>query len=281
MQKYAFDEARPVLERASARETAARVALGPRWRPTSLEQAVGARIVLPRDPARGRPAPPTACGRSRTTWPRLDDDPVRCPRPQTPRSRRSSGSTRRTRTATTLGGVVEVVVHGLPPALGSHVHCGMRLVLGGWTGRPLDGHPGDQGRRGRRRLRARPRRRLAGARRDGAAPNEGIRRVSGRSGGTEGGMTTGAVLRVRAASRRSRSSTAPRARRTVDVATGAQAVAHHQRSDVVRRTRRRDRRRGDGRAGPGRRGAREVRRRRPSRQTRRNAESYLDTLRFR
>jgi chorismate synthase len=60
--------------------------------------------------------------------------------------------------------------------------------------------------------------------------SEGIRRASGRSGGTEGGMTTGEVLRVRAAMKPI--STVPRALRTVDVATGEEAVAHHQRSDV-------------------------------------------------
>jgi chorismate synthase len=59
---------------------------------------------------------------------------------------------------------------------------------------------------------------------------DGIRRVSGRSGGTEGGMTTGEVLRVRAAMKPI--ATVPRALRTVDVTTGEEAVAHHQRSDV-------------------------------------------------
>ena len=60
--------------------------------------------------------------------------------------------------------------------------------------------------------------------------DDGIRRTSGRSGGTEGGMSTGEVLRVRAAMKPI--STVPRALRTVDVETGEASVAHHQRSDV-------------------------------------------------
>jgi chorismate synthase len=58
----------------------------------------------------------------------------------------------------------------------------------------------------------------------------GIRRVSGRSGGTEGGMSTGEIMRVRAAMKPI--STVPRALRTVDVATGEESTANHQRSDV-------------------------------------------------
>jgi chorismate synthase len=59
---------------------------------------------------------------------------------------------------------------------------------------------------------------------------DGLRRTTGRSGGTEGGMSTGELLRVRAAMKPI--ATVPRALRTVDVATGEPAVAHHQRSDV-------------------------------------------------
>ncbi|MGA5120580.1 chorismate synthase, partial [Streptomyces pseudogriseolus] len=59
---------------------------------------------------------------------------------------------------------------------------------------------------------------------------EGIKRVSGRAGGTEGGLSTGELLRVRAAMKPI--ATVPRALRTVDVTTGEPAQAHHQRSDV-------------------------------------------------
>ena len=108
--------------------------------------------------------------------------------------------------------------------------------------------------------------------------DDGLRRTSGRSGGTEGGMSTGEVLRVRAAMKPI--ATVPKALRTVDVATGEATVAHHQRSDVCAVPGGRHRRRGDGRARAGRRRGREVRRRLGA-ETRRNAESYLDTLRFR
>src|SRR3954447_16580234 len=224
MQKYDFTEARPVLERASARETAARVALG-RVASLFLEQAIDARMVSHvvelggvRAPAGSVPGPDDAQ--------RLDDDPVRCLDPDA-----SKLMVERIDQAhhdgDTLGGVVEVVVHGLPPALGSHLHSGRRLDAGlagalmgiqaikgvevgdGFT---LAATPGSQAH-------------------DEIVPtDEGIRRTSGRSGGTEGGMSTGEVLRVRAAMKPI--ATVPRALRTVDVATGEEAVAHHQRSDV-------------------------------------------------
>src|SRR6476620_10551220 len=124
MQKYDFDEARPVLERASARETAARVALGcvaSRF----LEQATGARLVSHvielggvRAPAGVVPAPEDVD--------RLDADEVRCLDPETSR-KMSEAIDQAHQDGDTLGGVVEVVVHGLPPGLGSHVHWDRRL----------------------------------------------------------------------------------------------------------------------------------------------------------
>ena len=128
----------------------------------------------------------------------------------------------------TLGGVVEVVVHGLPPGLGSHVHWDRRLdsrLAGALMGiQAIKGVEVGDG------FELRGHARLAGPRRDRADRGRHLRRTSGRSGGTEGGMTTGEVLRVRAAMKPI--ATVPRALRTVDVATGEEAVAHHQRSDV-------------------------------------------------
>jgi chorismate synthase len=124
MQKYAFDEARPVLERASARETAARVALG-RVASNFLEQAVGARIVSHVIELGGVRAPDGL-------WPepddvaRLDDDPVRSLDPDTGKQM-VERIDQAHEDGDTLGGVVEVVVHGLPPGLGSHVHWDRRL----------------------------------------------------------------------------------------------------------------------------------------------------------
>ena len=124
MQKYAFDEARPVLERASARETAARVALG-RVATNFLEQAVGARVVSHVVELGGVPAP-SGVVPGPDDVERLDADPVRCLDPEA-----SAEMVARIDQAhedgDTLGGVVEVVVHGLPPGLGSHVHWDRRL----------------------------------------------------------------------------------------------------------------------------------------------------------
>ena len=271
MQKYDFDEARPILERASARETAARVALG-RVASNFLEQTVGARIVSHvielggvRAPAGQWPAPDDVA--------RLDEDPVRCLDAETGAAM-VAAIDQAHKDGDTLGGVVEVVVHGLPPGLGSHVHWDRRLdsrLAGALMGiQAIKGVEVGDG----FELAATPGSRAH----DEIVPTaEGIRRTSGRSGGTEGGMTTGEVLRVRAAMKPI--ATVPRALRTVDVSTGEEAVAHHQRSDVC--------------AVPAagivaeamvalviadavleKFGGDSVR------ETRRNAESYLDTLRF-
>ena len=224
MQKYDFDEARPVLERASARETAARVALGA-VASAFLEQATGAQVVShvvriggATAPAGSVPAP--------ADQERLDADPVRCLDPAASAAM-VAAIDQAHKDGDTLGGVVEVVVHGLPPGLGSHVHWDRRL-----DARLAAGLMGIQAIKGVEvgdgfALAADPGS-LAHDEIVGTA--EGIRRTSGRSGGTEGGMSTGEVLRVRAAMKPI--ATVPRALRTVDVATGEAAVAHHQRSDV-------------------------------------------------
>ncbi len=272
MQKYDFEEARPILERASARETAARVALG-RVASNFLEQAVGARIVSHVIELGGVRAPDGL-------WPqpddvaRLDEDPVRCLDPETAAAM-VAAIDQAHKDGDTLGGVVEGVVHGLPPGLGSHVHWDRRLdsrLAGALMGTQAikGGEVGDGF-----ALAATP----GSLAHDEMVPtDEGIRRVSGRSGGTEGGMTTGEILRVRAAMKPI--ATVPRALRTVDVATGEEAVAHHQRSDVcavpaagivaeamvalVLADAVLEKFGGDS-----------------VHETRRNADSYLDTLRFR
>jgi chorismate synthase len=224
MQKYAFDEARPVLERASARETAARVALG-RVASSFLQQAVGATVVSHVVELGGVPAPaglvPTADDVAA-----LDEDPVRCLDP-TASEKMVAAIDQAHKDGDTLGGVVEVVVHGLPPGLGSHVHWDRRIdakLAGALMGiQAIKGVEVGDG----FELAATPGSRAH----DEIVPtDDGIRRVSGHSGGTEGGMTTGEILRVRAAMKPI--ATVPRALRTVDVTTGEEAVAHHQRSDV-------------------------------------------------
>ncbi|MGA8256150.1 MAG: chorismate synthase [Nocardioides sp.] len=224
MQKYAFDEARPILERASARETAARVALG-RVASNFVEQAIGARIASHVIELGGVRAPAGL-------WPeaddvaRLDADPVRCLDPDASAAMVAAVDQAHT-DGDTLGGVVEVVVHGLPPGLGSHVHWDRRLdsrLAGALMGiQAIKGVEVGDG----FEVAATP----GSLAHDEMVPTpDGIRRVSGRSGGIEGGMSTGEVLRVRAAMKPI--ATVPRALRTVDVATGEAAVAHHQRSDV-------------------------------------------------
>ncbi len=224
MQKYDFDEARPVLERASARETAARVALG-RVASNFLAQTVGASIVSHVVGLGGVKAP-------QGLWPeagdvaRLDEDPVRCLDPEASAAM-VAAIDQAHKDGDTLGGVVEVVVHGLPPGLGSHVHWDRRLdsrLAGALMGiQAIKGVEVGDG----FELAATP---GSLAHDEIVATEDGIRRLSGRAGGTEGGMTTGEVLRVRAAMKPI--ATVPRALRTVDVTTGEEAVAHHQRSDV-------------------------------------------------
>jgi len=225
MQKYGFDEARPVLERASARETAARVALGAVAQ-SFLHQAAETELVSHVVKLGTVQAPegktPTAQDRAA-----LDADPVRCFDPDTSAAMVAEIDQAKV-DADTLGGVVEVVVTGAPAGLGSHVHWDRRLdarLAGALMGiQAIKGVEVGDG--------------FALARTRGSAAHDemvldddgGIRRTSGRSGGTEGGMSTGETLRVRAAMKPI--STVPRALKTVDVATGEAAVAHHQRSDV-------------------------------------------------
>jgi len=271
MQKYDFAEARPILERASARETAARVALGA-VASAFLAQAVGARIIshvvklgTVEAPYGSVPTPDDVT--------RLDEDPVRCLDPDAARAMVAEIDQAHT-DGDTLGGVVEVVVHGLPPGLGSHVHWDRRLdarLAGALMGiQAIKGVEVGDG----FGLAATP---GSKAHDEIVTTEAGIRRTSGRSGGTEGGMSTGEILRVRAAMKPI--STVPRALRTIDVATGEAAVAHHQRSDVcavpaagivaeamvalVLAEAVLEKFGGDSLG-----------------ETRRNAESYLDTLRF-
>jgi chorismate synthase len=224
MQKYDFDEARPVLERASARETAARVALGAVVR-RFLEQAVGAEVVS-HVVAIGTARAPAGSVPLASDVAALDADPVRCLDAVASKAMQAEIDQAH-HDGDTLGGVVEVVVHGLPPGLGSHVHWDRRLdarLAGALMGIQAikgvevgDGFAlaADLGSRAHDEI---------------VRTEDGIRRTSGRSGGTEGGMSTGEALRVRAAMKPI--STVPRALRTIDVATGDAAVANHQRSDV-------------------------------------------------
>lgn len=224
MQKYAFDEARPVLERASARETAARVALGAVAKAFLSE--LGIRTVahtLAIGPVR---VPDGSALPTPDDVDRIDADELRCFDPTT--SALMYAEVDDTHAAgDTIGGVVEVLVYGLPPGLGSHVHWDRRLdakLAAALMGiQAIKGVEVGDG--------------FETTRRRGSAAHDELHLVDGsivrptdRAGGIEGGMSTGTVLRVRAGMKPI--ATVPRALPTIDVATGEPAPAHHQRSDV-------------------------------------------------
>ncbi|MEV4002905.1 chorismate synthase [Actinomadura sp. NPDC049753] len=225
MQKYGFDDARPVLERASARETAARVALGTVAK-AFLKQALGV-DVLSHVIALGEVEAPEGVLPEPGDLARVDESPVRCFDGEA--SERMVAHIDETKKAgDTLGGVVEVLAYGLPPGLGSHVHWDRRLdsrLAGILMGiQAIKGVELGDG--------------FTTARRPGSRAHDeidatagGIRRRTNRAGGVEGGMTTGEVLRVRAAMKPI--STVPRRLDTIDVTTGEPAKAINQRSDVT------------------------------------------------
>ena len=225
MQKYGHEDARPVLERASARETAARVALG-EVAARFLEQAYGIRLVSHTVSIGTAGVPADAGLPTPEDLERLDADPVRAFDPQGSAAMVAEVDAAK-KDGDTLGGVVEVLAYGLPPGLGSHVHWDRKLdgllaqalmsiqaIKGVEVGDGFDT----------------ARRRGSLAHDEMELVDGVITRRTGRAGGTEGGMSTGQVLRVRAAMKPI--STVPRALATVDVSTGEAATAIHQRSDV-------------------------------------------------
>ena len=224
MQKYDFAEARPVLERASARETAARVAVGEVARRLLL-QAYEVE-VLSHVVELGTVAAPSGAVPRPGDLPAIDRDPIRCFDADTSAAMVAEVEAAQA-DGDTLGGVVEVVVWGLPPGLGSYTHGDRRLdarLAGALMG--IQAIKGVEIGDGFELARTRGSR----AHDEITVAEGGIARASHRAGGTEGGMSTGEVLRVRAAMKPI--ATVPRALRTVDTATGQPAVAHHQRSDV-------------------------------------------------
>ncbi|MFP8885570.1 chorismate synthase [Streptomyces mangrovi] len=224
MQKYGVGDARPILERASARETAARVALGTVAR-SYLRETAGIEIVSHVVALGGAEAPAGTLPRPGDVE-RLDADPVRCLDPEASRAMVEVIDAAH-KDGDTLGGVVEVVAHGVPVGLGSHVHWDRRL-----DARLAGALMGIQAIKGVEVGDGFELARVPGSKaHDEIVPTEnGVRRSSGRSGGTEGGLSTGEVLRVRAAMKPI--ATVPRALATVDVTTGEATRAHHQRSDV-------------------------------------------------
>lgn len=236
MLKYGFDEARPILERASARETAARVVAG-RVAAALLEQAAGIRLVSHTLQVGSVRVPDEAALPSPEELAVLDADPLRC------FDRSSSAAMIAEVDAAkadgdTLGGVVEVLAYGAPVGLGSHIQWDRRLdgklaqaimSIQAMKGVEIGDGFATAGRRGSEahdEILA-----TDGAQQqDGSGASGTFPRVTNRAGGLEGGITNGQVIRVRGALKPI--STVPRALRTVDVSTGEQTTANHQRSDT-------------------------------------------------
>jgi len=226
MQKYGFDDARNVLERASARETAARVAAGALAK-TLLEQ-LGA-SVLSHVVALG----PVRAGADRRPEPsdldRVDDSQVRCFDADAEKEMVAAIEAQ-AKAGDSLGGVVEVLGYGVPPGLGSHVHWDRRIdgllaqaLMSIQAMKAIEIGEGFD---------------VAG-RRGSEAHDEitwseeaGYERGSARAGGIEGGMTTGGLLVARASMKPLSTLNRP-VLRTVDVDTKEEAVSFKERTDVT------------------------------------------------
>lgn len=225
MQKYGYDEARPALERASARETATRVALGAVA--SKFLESLGIELVSHTTAIGTVASPADAPLPSKGDVESLDADPLRCFDAETSKRMVAEVDAAHSE-GETLGGVVEVIATGCPVGLGSFVHWDRRLdarLAGALMGiQAIKGVEVGDG--------------FETARRRGSQAHDEIAldedghavRSSNRAGGIEGGMTNGEPVRVRAAMKPI--ATVPRALSTINVATGEPAKAHHQRSDV-------------------------------------------------
>ena len=225
MQKFGHTDARPVLERASARETAARVALGEVARHL-LSQVLGIEI-LSHVVAIGTTKTPDDLMPGPEDKAAIDADPVRCADPATSQAMVAEIDAVQ-KDGDTLGGVVEVLAFGLPPGLGSFTHWDRRLDgrLGGalMSIQAIKGvEVGDGFTTATRRGSV--------AHDEIEATENRIARRTNRAGGIEGGMSTGEPLRLRAAMKPI--STVPRALDTIDTSTGEPAKAINQRSDAT------------------------------------------------
>ena len=223
MQKYGFAEARPVLERASARETATRVALGAVAQ--KFLEELGIRLVTHTvaigtalNSSTELPGPKDVAA--------LDENPVRCFDKQASQAMVAEIDDCHS-TGDTIGGVCETLVYGCPPGLGSYVHADRRLdsqlaaaVMGIQAMKSVEIGDGLET----------TRRRGSVAHDEIVNSDAGVKRLTDRAGGIEGGMTNGEIVRVRAGMKPI--STVPKALQTIDTGSGEATTAHHQRSDV-------------------------------------------------
>lgn len=225
MQKYGFLDSRPVLERASARETAARVALGEVA--SAFLRTLGIRLVTHTVAIGTVIAKPSMALPKPDDVENIDSDPLRAFSSELSAEMIAEVDAAH-KEGDTLGGVVEVLIYGMPPGVGSFVHWDRRLdsqLAGALMGiQAIKGvEVGDGFETARRRG--------SEAHDEIAVGDSGlVERLTDRAGGIEGGMSNGEIVRVRAAMKPI--STVPKALKTIDVATGDEAKAHHQRSDV-------------------------------------------------
>ena len=226
MLKYGHQDARNVLERASARETAARVALGA-IATQILRQVAGIELVsqvirigtVCAGPNRALPTP--------SDNEALNNSPVRnLDKALAQRLMAEIDATKRA--GDTLGGEVEVLAYNVPVGLGSHVSAQRRLdarLAGALMSiQSVKGVQIGDAYQQAASLGSSAQDEIIGL------ANGHIERASNHAGGIEGGISNGSVLRVSAALKPI--STVPRALRSVDLANGAAATALHQRSDT-------------------------------------------------
>jgi len=226
MQKYDFDDARPILERASARETAARVALGAVAK-AFLKQSIGVDVFSHVVSIGAVKVPASAPMPHYSDLEMIDGNEVRCFDLESSERMLAEISDAHS-SGDTLGGVVEVLVYDLPPGLGSHTHWDRRLDAR--LAAALMGIQAIKGVEVGDGFETATRRGSVAHDEIERGPDGSITRRSDRAGGTEGGMSNGEPLRVRAAMKPI--STIPKALDTVDVITGVAAKAINQRSDV-------------------------------------------------
>jgi chorismate synthase len=227
MQKYGFDDARDVLERASARETAARVAAGTLAKAllshlgiTVLSHVI--QIGAARASTEQRPTP--------ADLEAVDASEVRCFDPASEEAMITEIKAA-AKAGDSLGGVVEVLAYGVPPGIGSHVHWDRKIdgllaqaLMSIQAMKAVEIGEGFD---------------VAGRRGSDAhdeilwdADTETYLRASDRAGGTEGGMTTGALLVARVAMKPLASLNRP-VLRTVDTVTKDETVSFKERTDVT------------------------------------------------
>ena len=226
MRKYGFTDARPVLERSSARETASRVALG-QVAANFLKQVAGIETVahvisiggeyVSEDAPLPTPADVEALDASATRS--LDAEAVERMKKRIDEVKKQGN---------TLGGVIEVIAYNVPAGVGTYVESDRRLdaalAANVMSIQAIKGVEIGDGFKEADRLGSEAHDEIA--REDGK-----IYRLTNRAGGIEGSMSNGEPIRVRAAMKPI--SSLPRALRTVNVLTGEEATAIHQRSDAT------------------------------------------------